>query len=96
MIVVTVWVPNGCNFQEDEFDLVLDAAIHDTLNLENEPSMIRECIVEYVRENDFKIKEEIAYTFFLHRANIAADPIPEPGFDVWKVIANLAECRSEL
>ena len=93
MIIVTVYVPGGCKFNEDEFDWYFNAAIEDTLNLENDPPLIHDCIFEYTGE----IKEETPYTFFLHRANIAtAHPGYEPAFDIWQVIPSLNEVNIQL
>lgn len=93
MVVVNVLVESGCSFEKGEFKQYLEAVIQDGFDLDVDPSLVDDCIKEY----DGEIKEEIVYSFFLHRANIAtAQPGYEPAFYIQQVIENISEVDVQL
>lgn len=93
MIIVTVHVECGCSFEEGEYSLHLEGCVQDALNLDIDIEKIKDCIDNYEGE----IKEDIHYTFFLHRANIQAPhPCYDPAFAVQQVIEDVHTVNVQL
>jgi hypothetical protein len=93
MIIVNVFVESGCSFNDEEYRLDLEAVVQDSLSLHEDIDHIKDCIENYEGE----IKEEIVYTFFLHRANIqTAYPGYESAFDIQQVIENIGDINIQL
>lgn len=80
MIIVNLWLPDGCNFLDGEYNLDFVAAVNDTLSLSDDPPKISECI-----QNEIEPTPETLYEIWLERVDVlGAFPARERAFQVNK------------
>jgi len=83
MIIVNVYYEEDYNPATDGYNLVLAGVINDQLDLDIDPHLIKEAIDN---DKDFEPKAGQFYEIQLIRGTISSDPIPEPAFEIDRII----------
>lgn len=83
MIVVNYFLEKDYNPDTDGNMLVLAGVINDSLDLDHDIQLIKDCILN---DPDFEPKTATLYELQLIRATIQSDPIDEPAFAIDRVI----------
>ena len=87
MIIVNLWLADGCSFYDGEYELIFVSAVNDKLSLSNDVEKINECII-----NDLHLKHEVLYEIWLERINILGPfPAREAAFQVYKLFERQTE-----
>jgi hypothetical protein len=81
MIIINLYCEEDYNPDTDGYYLDVAGIINDTLDLNYDPELIKECIY-----NDFEVEAGKFYELQLIRGTSSADPIDEPIFVIDRII----------
>lgn len=91
MVTVNLWLDEGCDFQEGEFELYYISSDEEPLSLIDEPRLIVEAIISYTNA----VETDIMYRVYLQRTEFRPRPDKfEAAFRVVEIVEERSHCRS--